>query len=90
MPAPDDFGFHNPNPAGPASKATAIVPNNAAPLDFATRGIYVGGGGDLRVEMQDGGPPVTFVGLSAGLVLPVRVAQVFATGTTATNLVGLR
>jgi hypothetical protein len=77
----------------PATKALAITPNDGADLAFATRGIYIGGFGNLRVDMQghaDGGAAVTFVGLSAGTVLPVRVSRVYATGTTAINLVGLR
>jgi hypothetical protein len=92
MPAPDDFGVHNGLDAQsmPATKALAITPNNGADLAFATRGIYIGGGGNLRVDMQDGGVDVTFVGLAAGTILPVRVSRVYATGTTATSLVGLR
>ena len=90
MSAPDDFGSLQPGISGPASKAVAITPNNSADLAFATRAIYVGGGGDLRVEMQDEAAPVTFVGVVAGTILPIRVARVFVTGTTATSLVGLR
>jgi len=92
MPAPDDFGVHNGLEAlsMPATKAIAITPSDSVDLAFATRAIYVGGNGNLRVDMQDGGAAVTFVGLVAGQVLPLRVSRIYATGTTATNLVGLR
>ena len=92
MPAPDDFGVHNGlEPLSmPATKALSITPDDDDNLTFATRGVYIGGGGDLRVDMQGGGVAVTFVGLAAGTVLPVRVAKVYATGTTATSLVGMR
>jgi len=71
-------------------QALAITPNDGSDLAFATRGIYIGGFGNLRVDMQDGGAAVTFVGVNAGSVLPVRASKVYATGTTAINLVGLR
>ena len=90
MPAPDDFAFLSAGISGPSSKAVAIVPNNAVDLAFATRGIYVGGGGDLRVDMQDSGTAITFAGLAAGSILPIRASRVYATGTTATGLIGLR
>ena len=89
MSAVDDFGTFASGLEAPADKALAIAPSNGVDLEFATRAIYVGSGGDLRVEMQGGGL-VTFVGVPGGTVLPVRVARVYATGTTATSLVGLR
>lgn len=90
MPAPDDFSSLPQGIDGPASKATPITPNDGADIAVATRGIYVGGGGDLRVDMQGGGPPVTFFNVAPSTVQPIRVSRVYATGTTATNLVGLR
>jgi hypothetical protein len=35
------------------------------------------------------GQTVTFVGVAAGSVLPIRVARVNSTNTTATNIVAL-
>lgn len=52
-----------------------------------TRGIYVGGGGNLSVEMDNG--TVVFVGVVAGAVYPIRVRRVNSTNTTATNLIAL-
>lgn len=89
MSAVDDFGTFATGLDAPADKAAAIVPSNGTNLAFATRAIYVGGGGDLRVEMQRSGT-VTFFGLPGGTILPIRVARVYTAGTTATNLVGLR
>jgi len=48
--------------------------------------IYIGGDGDMKV-VTEGGDIVTFVGLSAGDILPVSVIRVYSTGTTATDLV---
>lgn len=52
------------------------------------RGVYVGGGGDLRV-LTEGGEDVTFSGALTGVVYAIRIKKVFETGTTATDLLGL-
>jgi hypothetical protein len=48
--------------------------------------LYVGGAGDVKVKTTSGSV-VTYVGISAGTFMPVQVTQVFATGTTATNII---
>ena len=50
--------------------------------------LYVGGAGNVRV-LTVGGDDVTFVGLAAGQFIPVQVKRVYATSTTATNIVAL-
>jgi hypothetical protein len=72
----------------PAVDAFAITPDNSNDLATVTRGIYVGVSGDLKV-ITLGGETVTFVGLAAGMIHPIRVARVLATGTTATSIVGV-
>ena len=49
---------------------------------------YVGVAGDVKVKMA-GGNDVVFKGATAGSFLPINVLQVFATGTTATDIVAL-
>ncbi len=85
----DDFETHQPGLTTPAQAAVAIVPSDVQPLAHVTRGIYVGGAGNLRVVMLSG-ETVTLVGVVAGTIYPIRVAQVRSTGTTATGLLGLR
>jgi len=85
----DDFASHETSLMSPAQDATAITPSDSLALPRATRGLYVGGAGDLRVQMISG-EVVTFTGVLAGAYYPLRVAQVMATGTTATALIGLR
>lgn len=72
----------------PATDAFAITPSDVAEFTYVTRAIYVGGTGNITVIMQDG-TQVLFAAVPTGYVLPVKVRQVLATGTTATNLVGL-
>ena len=50
--------------------------------------IYIGGDGDCKVLTVDG-TTLTFVGLSAGDILPCRVRRVFDTDTTCSDIVAL-
>ena len=73
----------------PSQEVIAITPNDSTDLSVFTRAIYVGVGGDISVIPLAGSTPVTFVGLQAGQLLPIRVKRVRASGTTATNILGL-
>ena len=72
----------------PALDAFAITPDDNSDLLEVARALYVGGGGDVALITKEGNS-VTFVGVSAGQILPVRVKRALLTGTTATNIVGL-
>lgn len=76
----------------PAGEAVEVTP---ADTDLAkyTRALYIGGTGDVAVIMAhenvaDGTTVVTFKGVLAGSILPIRVSQVRA-ATTATDIVAL-
>jgi hypothetical protein len=84
----DSFKRMNRSLTSPAENAVAILPDDGAVLPQVTRALFVGGAGDARVRML-GGDVVSFASLQAGSLLPIRVVQVLATGTTATGLVGL-
>jgi hypothetical protein len=73
----------------PATLAFAITPANGADLAVGTRAIYVGGAGNLTVRMSGDQAAAVFIAVPVGTVLPIAVDRVQATGTTATNLVGL-
>lgn len=73
------------SPSAPARNAVEIIPSNASTYR-PTKGLYVGSGGDLTVEMESG-EDVTFVGVAAGAVYPFSVTRVYATGTGASDIV---
>ena len=74
--------------SGPASRFSAVTPDDAATLpQGATRGLYVGGAGTLKV-VGDDGASVEFVS-GPHQYHPLRVARVLATGTSATGIVAL-
>lgn len=73
----------------PAENAFAVTPNNDADLAEDTRGLYVGVSGDVKVDLVGGSTEITFVNLAAGVIHPIRARRVYATGTTATSIVGV-
>lgn len=85
---PDRFASRNASLTGPAFGGFAITPSDSAELEEVTRAIYIGSGGNLAVTLHSG-QAVTFKNIADGVLLPVRAAYVAATGTTATDLVGL-
>ncbi len=72
----------------PASHAFAIAASDTVNLADVTRALYVGGGGDLSVVMLSG-ETALFSAVVTGTILPLRVRRVNATGSTASDLVGL-
>jgi hypothetical protein len=71
-----------------AGYAASVTKSDATVLP-ATRGLYVGGAGDVAVSMAADDSSVTFSSVPAGTILPVRVKKVLSTGTTATLVVAL-
>ena len=69
----------------PAWDAADVTPSDSADLPRPARSLYVGGAGDVSVITR-GGSTVTFTAVPAGMVLPVQVRRVRATGTTATSI----
>ena len=65
----------------------AITPSDSADLSQIARGIMVGVSGNLKVDMENG-DTVTWPSLAAGLVHPLYVRRVYATGTTASSIIG--
>lgn len=76
------------NVTAPAYDGFAITPSNVANLPTMARGIYVGGAGDIALTTP-GNTALTFVGLTAGSILPVMAIKVSSSGTSATFLIGL-
>lgn len=77
-----------------ANRATVVTPSDTDNISVNTEAsksgnvLYVGTGGNLKV-MTVGGDEVTFVNIQDGSFIPVQVLRVFATGTTASNIVAL-
>jgi hypothetical protein len=71
-----------------ATHAASVTPSDTTDLSDVTRWLYVGGSGNIVVNMADG-TTVTLLGIAAGSLLPIRVSRVKSTNTTATGIVAL-
>ena len=78
--------------AAPAVHAVAVTPSDTVDLVNVSRALYVGGAGDVKVNMLGGESAVVFTAVPAGTILPVRATRVWATtpGSAATAIVALR
>lgn len=68
-----------------AVSAASVTPSDVTTFD-KTRGVYVGGSGNLAVTMADGSM-VVFPLIATGVIHPLSVTQVRSTDTTATDIV---
>ncbi len=84
----DSFADHAVSLTAPATRAEAIIPNDGADLAHVTRAIFVGQTGNLRLRTA-GGEIVTFANVQGGVIYPVRADRILATGTTASDILGL-
>ena len=71
----------------PASRLLAVVPDDQADLSLASRALNVATTGTVKVTTVEGDTATVYV--AAGIAFPVRASRVWATGTTATNIVAL-
>jgi hypothetical protein len=83
----DQWSTHSTGIDGPANNAAVVTPNNSTDLTYASRALVVGVAGTITVDMVGIGTNIELT-VEAG-VLPIRVTRVYATGTTATNIVAL-
>lgn len=67
--------------------AAAVTPSDSTDFPTATRALYIGVTGNVKVTMLDSSV-VTFSNVAVG-VLPVRVTRVWSTSTTATGIIAL-
>jgi hypothetical protein len=67
--------------------AFEIIPSDAADLTHETIAIYVGFDGDLKIDLVNG-ETITMYNLAAGAWHPIQAKRVYATGTTATYILG--
>lgn len=76
----------SPSPTYPMfpEDAAAVTPGDTTTFEPSV--IYVGSAGNVKVDTAQG-TTVTFVGIQAGGVIPVRVRRVWSAGTTAADFV---
>lgn len=80
--------YRTANATVPAWSAVAVTPSNSAELN-CSRGLFVGVGGNITVDMAVQGTNVTFLNVPSGTLLPLQVTRVYLTGTTASSILAL-
>lgn len=84
-------GLHDVTQSSEAGEV--VTPHDSTDLSFVTRGLWVGGAGNISVEMYDPQSVATktlvIQGVQAGTLLPIRIERVNSTSTTATLMVAL-
>lgn len=76
------------NQTQPGTSLVAITPG--VEIDPPVRAIWIGGAGDVAVVASGDTTARTLRGASAGQLIPVEVRRVEVSGTTATDIVGIR
>ncbi len=85
----DKFGNSSDSLIAPAHDAFEIVPDDALDLPAVTKAIYLGTGGDVTIRLLGAAGDIVFRNVQDGSTLDVRAAAIRATGTTASDIVGL-
>ena len=86
----DNFATWETALESPGVQGEVVTPHDSTDLTRATRGLYVGVGGDITaVFVDDPATGILFTDVPSGVILPLRLLRVNATGTTATNMVGI-
>jgi hypothetical protein len=80
--------YRSANATVAAHSAFVVTPSDATIIP-ATRGLYIGGAGNINVVMAEDENTVLFTAVPAGFILPIQVIQVLSTSTTATAIVAL-
>jgi hypothetical protein len=74
----------------PAKSSFSITPHATNEVgDYIPRAIYVGGAGTIAMRLAGDTADITWTGVAAGTVLPVRPRYIRVTGTTCTGIIGL-
>jgi hypothetical protein len=83
----DKFGDQSVGLESPIIDAVAVTPNDTTDLAARPRSLWIGGDGDIAVQMKGSDTVVVFKN-TFGL-MPIRPDRILASGTTATDILAL-
>ena len=84
----DKFQYRNAELNSPGDVFYAITPSDTVDIAFKPRAVIVGNSGNLAVT-DSLGVTTIIPNVIAGIFHPIRPVRILATGTTATNIVGI-
>ena len=83
----DPYDTHSHGLESPVTRAQSIVPNDADDIAIASRALNMAQAGIVWVTTMTG--MVADIYIASGIPFPIRVTRIWATGTTATDIVAL-
>lgn len=66
-----------------------ITPNDGNDLPKPIKLLYVGSGGDIVLELEKDTSPITISVTPGQIIKDLLIRKIHATGTTASNLIGV-
>ena len=85
----DIFEANQAGLSSPAEHAAAVTPSDSADLANSSRALWVGGAGNVSLDLVGSGSAIVFLAVPEGSLLPIRAKRVRSTATTATNIVSI-
>jgi hypothetical protein len=85
----DRFDTHTDSLTQPARDAFAITPHASNEIDPLPKAIYVGTGGNITLRAAGSSADVVLKNVASGQIVDIRARFIRATGTTASDIVGL-
>ena len=85
----DRFKHARDSVSDPARSAIPVDPNDGIEFAEIPKALFVGTGGDVHLRCVADAAPVLFRNVPDGSILPIRAAELLATGTTAGDIVAL-
>ena len=84
----DTFNSASPGLTSPLERGFSVTAHDTNELSHVTRELFIGTGGNIVLELKHG-DSITLNNVPDGARLPYRANKVLATGTTASDIVGL-
>lgn len=69
--------------------ASAVTPSDTEDLSTTASALYIGGAGDVKVDMEGTGEAVIFKAVPVGTILNGRFTKVYDADTDATYIISL-
>jgi hypothetical protein len=86
---PNTFAPFADSPTSPAQLAYAVTPHDTQELPTVTKAIYVGTTGNVMLQAVRSSQDVLLRNVQAGSIIDIQARIIRATGTTASDIVGL-
>jgi len=85
----DKFRYNSDSAANPARSVQSVIMSDEQELLLVPKALFVGSGGDIALRCLEDTEATVLKNVAAGSILPVRAIQIYATGTTAGDIVAL-